>query len=562
MTTMEQGRIMNPPRVTADMLPYLRIEVRHAGTGDLMDAPASVLTEMLEKLGFMRSLDPQLPKTPILKQTLDNEQRTAGDTLGQSASPIIIPPSLFWAYNPEANGTAYRDISYTINGLPAGLAYYKDVPFGGFFILNAITGSTNQVGTFTVVVRATDIRSGLWSETSFVLTIVSPNRAPQPPTLLTYAVVNGTERTFTLPPFTDPDGGPLEYGLSFIVPVELRPNFAFNNLTRAVTTVAAIPPGTYRFTYSATDSNGLAGAVQGNLIVTTPVREFRLVAPDYICETGQIKFNTEGGDGTAITFWAPGITGDTTNPDGHYIDAGVRSDQSQVTLFARQSGVQVSYVFPFKEVCAAGNTTPGEKPVSPGYTAITATIGQFLDYTFAPFTHPLNTISYAFGGQVPPGLLLDNPATRQLSGTPSRTGQYAIQITATAALGGGRTSQASATLIVQVVETASTLRMTAPTPGLNQLSITVTGVMANVPVSYRILGINGDTWQPSPIFAIPSDMAGSPLTLEARQGSTITRGRWTPASGSFGSGGVYTPARFELLDDSDDYQVVETGEIN
>lgn len=542
MTTMEQGRILNPPKPTADMLPFLNLTVRHQGTGDVMDAPDKVLIELLENLGFIRSEDPALPKVPLLQAPKEDEYCIVGQYLGANPASgrynngaIYIPDNLFQSADGAApQSYPYTYIVYEVKGLPPGLRWHRDIPVGEYFENYSITGPVDQVGTFVITIRAIDTRTSLWSETTFSLYCTSPNRAPQPPVLETYQLVNGTERTLTLPAFTDPDDNLLEYRLTIEGLPTNQTYFRFDAASRKLTMAAGTPVGTYKFNYAATDTEGLSAGVQVTIVVSTVSTAFRLVSPEYLCETGELHFRFEGGDGTPVTFWGPGITGETLKAGPHYIDAGVRQDQSEVTLFARQSSVQQSLVFKFREVCQNGNPnpTPDEKPVSPGYTPITIRVGEYFDYTFAPFTHSKNSISYAFSGGIPPGLLLNNPATRQLSGTPATAGEYAIQITATAALGGGRQSQASDTLRIKVLERASTIRQIEPAfTAPATLILRYENALAGQAIEYRIREID-DTWSLLASFTIPPARTGQPLTCEIKQLDTISSGIWTPGQSS------------------------------
>jgi hypothetical protein len=77
-----------------------------------------------------------------------------------------------------------------------------------------------------------------------------------------------------------------------------------------------------------------------------------LTAPTYNCETGAIRFNTTGGDGSSIEFAAAGITGWTTDPN-QFVDRESRTvdDVQPFTLMARQGGVVVQYVWNLKAAC-------------------------------------------------------------------------------------------------------------------------------------------------------------------------------------------------------------------
>lgn len=91
---------------------------------------------------------------------------------------------------------------------------------------------------------------------------------------------------------------------------------------------------------------------------TTPTpTALQLIEPLYNCQTGAITFRSQGGDGTPIEYGAIGIKPFSTNPNGT-IEAEKRGDPNSgttVELKARQSGVEVSYVFDFAAYCRSQN---------------------------------------------------------------------------------------------------------------------------------------------------------------------------------------------------------------
>ena len=91
----------------------------------------------------------------------------------------------------------------------------------------------------------------------------------------------------------------------------------------------------------------------------------QLTAPAYTCATGQITFNTSGGDGSGapaapIEYRAIGITDWTTNPN-QFVDAALRTaaDAKPITLYARQNGIEVTVVFDIRALCPVGQPPVG-----------------------------------------------------------------------------------------------------------------------------------------------------------------------------------------------------------
>ena len=86
-----------------------------------------------------------------------------------------------------------------------------------------------------------------------------------------------------------------------------------------------------------------------------PGSALTLLAPTYNCTTGAFHFNTSGGDGSPITFFAIGITDLTTNPD-QFVDSELRTvaDAQPIHLQATQNGVTVTYVWDIRAQCPVG----------------------------------------------------------------------------------------------------------------------------------------------------------------------------------------------------------------
>ena len=108
------------------------------------------------------------------------------------------------------------------------------------------------------------------------------------------------------------------------------------------------------------DLSGQPISNQGTWLVNLALPpRFALQSPTYNCATGAFTFNTTGGDGSTITYRAPGITGPTTNPN-QFVDAGLRqaADAKPISLSATQSGVTVTYVFDLRATCPIGTNPP------------------------------------------------------------------------------------------------------------------------------------------------------------------------------------------------------------
>ena len=154
--------------------------------------------------------------------------------------------------------------------------------------------------------------------------------------------------------FTDPEGGELS-----LVANELPPGLY---LDAAGWVITGLPTqsGQYLITLTATDPNGTSGTGQFTMLILPAegTGYLQLTEPLYNCSTGQLTFQTTGGNNTAIEFMAIGVTPWTTNPV-QTIELGVRLDSNSqpITLFARQNGIIVTRTFDFRASCQ----TPGRQ---------------------------------------------------------------------------------------------------------------------------------------------------------------------------------------------------------
>ncbi|MCY7356884.1 MAG: T9SS type A sorting domain-containing protein [Rudanella sp.] len=87
---------------------------------------------------------------------------------------------------------------------------------------------------------------------------------------------------------------------------------------------------------------------------------FRILAPAYNCQTGAITLQTAGGDGSAITFFTPGVTRSSPQSVTGIVEAGIRFDPKPLILYATQNGVTVSITFDLVILCIRGRVATSE----------------------------------------------------------------------------------------------------------------------------------------------------------------------------------------------------------
>ncbi len=92
--------------------------------------------------------------------------------------------------------------------------------------------------------------------------------------------------------------------------------------------------------------------------------QLTLLTPTYNCSTGDITFNTTGGDGSTITYTAVGVQRTSlTSPNGT-VEPGLRADPKPLNIVAMQSGTTVNIGFDFAAFCTNPGSGTGTPPVS------------------------------------------------------------------------------------------------------------------------------------------------------------------------------------------------------
>ncbi len=101
----------------------------------------------------------------------------------------------------------------------------------------------------------------------------------------------------------------------------------------------------------------------------------RLLPPSYNCGSGRITFNTIGGDGSTITYLAPGITRSSPTSNTGTVEQELRSDPKPIPITATQNGITVSYTFDFGAYCAGTTPSGGALALTqPAYNCQTGAI--------------------------------------------------------------------------------------------------------------------------------------------------------------------------------------------
>jgi len=180
--------------------------------------------------------------------------------------------------------------------------------------------------------------------------------------------------------------------------------------------------------------NGVSTTFTFNIAAVCPATSLVVTQPTYNCSTGAITFNTTGGNGSPITFTAPGITRSNTASTSGTVELGLRVDPKPIVITAMQDGAMVSYTFDLAAFCGSNPTPPNQAPVFSGtLTAGTGVTGTPFSYTLptGAFTDPNagQVLTYSAVG-LPTGLSI-NSGTGAITGSTSSTGASTITIIAT-----------------------------------------------------------------------------------------------------------------------------------
>ncbi|GAB4041294.1 putative Ig domain-containing protein [Spirosoma jeollabukense] len=274
------------------------------------------------------------------------------------------------------------------------------------------------------------------------------------------------------------------------------------------------------------------------LNVEPPAPGLTLTAPTYNCQTGFITFNTSGGDGSTITYIAPGVTRASATDNFGTVEAGLRSDPKFIAITATQNGVSVTYNFDLKAACSSTSPTP-QPPVARPIPDQNFTVGQSVNFPVGTyFSDPTTGVpnyrpnwSFSVNG-LPPGVslfletveLMFTPAA-VLVGTATTAGVYTVTVNAST-VGGSVSTSFKITVSPTTPPVGGAFALVAPDYNCSTGAITfkTTGGDGST-IEYQAAGITGWTTNPNQFVDKDSRTANDvkPFTLMARQsGQTVT----------------------------------------
>ncbi|TKC04262.1 Ig-like domain-containing protein [Pedobacter frigoris] len=299
--------------------------------------------------------------------------------------------------------------TYTASNLPPGLTFN--------ITTREINGTPTQAGTYTIPVTATDANGNTISRD---YTIVVRNPLVLPTAALADGTVGKTYLTQTIPSATG-GNGPYAYSATTGLP----PGLTFDPLTRQITGTPT-QVGTFTIPVKVTDADGSTVTTDYTIKVSDPLLLAGKILPDGTVGTVYTTQNipaATGGTGPytyLATNLPPGLAFNTTTRDitGTPTQSGIFNVSVKVTDAVGASVTQ-NYSIKVNGVLSLPTAVLPDGLVGTSYPVQTlpAVSGGTAPYTYT-----------ATG--LPAGLNFD-PATRQITGTPTVGGSYNITLKAT-----------------------------------------------------------------------------------------------------------------------------------
>ncbi len=238
-------------------------------------------------------------------------------------------------------------VSYRMDGLPPGLEFSGGS--GGL-----IGGTPTTAGVYSVTYSVANM-FGVTIGISYFNFIINSAGGGSAAFALSAPLYNCTTGGFTLQT-NGGNGTPIEFQIPGItdwttnpigtIPTQIRQDANSAPLMLRARQGGTVVGMTFNFVAACSGSGG--GALQ-------------LLAPTYNCATGAITFNTSGGNGSTISFTAPGIQRASATSNTGTVEAGLRADPKLITIMAMQSGASASYSF--NPACGSARvaaTEPGD----------------------------------------------------------------------------------------------------------------------------------------------------------------------------------------------------------
>lgn len=492
--------------------------------------------------------------TPTLKEPIPDQSRPVNVQIVNN----IIPINSY--FNGVPSFKSFRPIvNYRASGLPPGLILFDSSNESQQ--LAYIGGTPTTTGTYSVTVTAYVSNAAAPQpsvSTTFRIAITDSQVVTPPPTggtlTITQPTYNCSTGTITFNT-TGGDGSPITFSAPGIMRSSVTSNTGtveqgLRNDPKTITITATQSGQTNTYNFD------LKAACSGTTPTPTPpatgnALSLSAYVGNCASQTPLIAFKTTGGDGTPITFSAPGVVRRFPTDSSGTIESGLRNDPKPITISALQSGKSVSYVVDLPKLC---DPTP---TVGTPIDNLTLTIGQRVDQTivqsnynfYDPYVstditgHYSRASSIRYSSTKLPDSLYAQNFTRgddatyfRLFGQPTTTGVFPVTVTATV---NGRSVSAMFTITILPANTqpttptppatGNTLTLTAPTYNCSTGAFTFnyTGGDGS-PVEFQAAGITGWTTNPNQFVDKDSRTANDvkPFTLMARQNGQVITYTW------------------------------------
>ncbi|SEA87163.1 gliding motility-associated C-terminal domain-containing protein [Pedobacter hartonius] len=355
----------------------------------------------------------------ITAQKADCAGESDRDSVVVTVKPALLFPATTLA-NASAGKAYSRQITAATGGTPGytyALAAGNSLP-AGLTISPAglITGTPATAGTANFDLVATD-SFGCVTTTSFTLNVTAVLVLPT--AVLPTGTVGATYPSILLP---SPSGGTTPYTYTAVT---MPPGLTLNPTTGEITGIPTLA-GNFTFQVTLTDADGNTVSTDFTILVRNP-----LALPPATLSDGttgqaypaQIIPSATGGSGV-YTYTAANV------PAGLTFNPATR----EITGTPAQSG---TFIFPVTVTDDEGRTASSNYTITVKDPLVLNTI--VLSDGTVGVNYPTQTIPAATGGSgvytytaanVPPGLTF-NPATREITGTPSQSGTFTVSVTVT-----------------------------------------------------------------------------------------------------------------------------------
>lgn len=316
---------------------------------------------------------------------------------------------------------------YQVTNLPAGVAIT-----GTTANTVTISGTPTQAGTFNLNVSATDGSTGNGPYTvgqAFTLTVTGPTLtlAPASPAL------NATYATAFTQAFSTTGGvGPYTYAVSDTLPAGV-------SLSGATLSGTPTAPGSYSFTITATDT-GASGV--GAPFTTSRAYTLEVAAPTLTLTPATLPASTAGTVYTQALSASGGVApysfalsagtlpaGLTLTGSGTLAGTPTEAGTFNVSVTATDTyGQAVTRAYALEVAQPTLTLAPGGGALPNATAGVAFSQSLVVSGGIAPYTATLN-------GALPTGITF-NPATLAFAGTPTESGTFTFDVTATDSTGG------------------------------------------------------------------------------------------------------------------------------